>query len=125
MITRSDNIILLLDKFDQLEEEDLDLIWGGCVSDHKHEAVVEATLEVIKEIANDLDFDKLKLLSDKISKVPIKLIDEKMATFLNTFYQNAFKNLSFSNSSGYGNSYSNKKTKKTKVDKAFAELCNV
>lgn len=92
LISRSADLIIILAENNKLKEETLEMLWENCINEHKHEAVTEATLNVIASIAKSLDSKMIDLLLDHIHKLPLNMLGEYIS-ILKLFYINCFENL--------------------------------
>jgi len=92
LITRSADLIINLDHYNKLESETLEMIWKTCINEHKHEAITEATLNVVAAIARTLDPEMVNILIDHIHNLPITMFGEYIG-ILKQFYLNYLLNL--------------------------------
>jgi len=63
------------------------LLWETCINEHKHEAVTEAVLNVIANIAKNLTADMINFFIEKIHKLPLQMLGDYIGIF-RTFYFN-------------------------------------
>jgi hypothetical protein len=57
-------------------EETINLIWQ-CCSIEKHEDIIRATFELLKELASSLPLSRLENLFQKVQTINIQQIDDK------------------------------------------------
>lgn len=91
LISRSADLICILATNEKLEIETLQMLWETIANEHKHEAVTEATLNVISTIAQSLNADMMNFFIDQIHKLPLNMLGEYIG-ILKTFYLNCLKN---------------------------------
>jgi len=95
MIKKSVHLLSFLARKDCLNNELLELLWK-CQRE-KHEDIVRAVMETIKEILNYLKLDQIRLLYQKVKEIPLESYDEKLIHFMKDFTQKAFVVLSTHN----------------------------
>jgi hypothetical protein len=91
LISRSADLIIILAENNKLKEETLEMLWETCINEHKHEAVTEATLNVIASIAKSLDSKMIDIFLEHIHRLPLHMLGEYIA-ILKLFYINCFEN---------------------------------
>jgi len=87
LISRIAPLFIVLAKYDNLSESLIDQLWNTCIDEHKHEAVVEATLGVIENLAK-LHQNYIDMFTDRFSV--LETADEKILVFLKNFYSNVY-----------------------------------
>ena len=107
LISRSADLLCILSLNDKLEPETLELLWETAIHEHKHEAVAEATLNVIATIARHLNADMISIFIDRIHNLPLPTLGEYVGIFKDFYFNciNAFKAI-------YGKSQAEKKLSK-------------
>jgi len=92
LISRSADLIIYLGEHGKLENKTLDMIWATCINEHKHEAVTEATLNVIATIAKSLNVEMASIFIDYIHKLELPMFGEYIG-ILKQYYLNYLSNL--------------------------------
>lgn len=67
------------------------MLWSCCKE--KHEEIVRATLDLIKDLAENLPLERLAQLFQKIQSIKENEFDEKFANFLKNYTIKTMKNL--------------------------------
>lgn len=68
-----------------LDDTNIEMLWWNCIDDHKHEAVVKESLDLISEITKKLSPEHIDLLLNEI-KVNLQTADEMKLNFIKNFY---------------------------------------
>ena len=111
LITRSADLINILSDHGLLKVETLQMIWETCINEHKHEAVTEATLNVISTVSRTLDKEMVAIFLENIHNLPQPMLAEYIG-IIKEFYMNFFSNLK----STYG---------RAKAEKEMAKVANL
>jgi hypothetical protein len=76
LITRCTGILKFLAQNGKLEDDTIELLWDTCIHDSRHEAVSEATLQVITELGLSLPADILMEFLKRIRELPQEIADK-------------------------------------------------
>ena len=69
----------------------IEMLWSCCKE--KHEEIVRATLELIKDLAENLQLERLAQLFTKIQSIKENEFDEKLVNFLKNYTLKTMNNL--------------------------------
>lgn len=108
LITRSADLIIILNEHGRLETDTLKMIWETCINEDKHEAVTEATLNVVSTIARHLNRDMVNIFVENIHNLPLSMLAEYIG-IIKQFYINFLSNMK----TVYGKSKAEKEMAKT------------
>jgi len=87
LISRSTELLSNLAINNRLNKETIEMLWETCINEHKHEAVAEATLNVIASLAKILPPDMINSFVEHIQNLSLSILGEYISIF-KTFYLN-------------------------------------
>jgi hypothetical protein len=87
LISRSTELLSHLASHNKLSKETIEMLWETCINEHKHEAVAEATLNVIASLAKLLNEDMVTMFIEHIQSLPLSILGDYITIF-KTFYIN-------------------------------------
>ena len=92
LILRSADLIIILNQYDSLESETLNMMWETCINEQKHEAITESTLRVIAAVAKTLDPEMVEIFIGYIHKLSLSMLGEYVV-IIKQFYLNFMINI--------------------------------
>jgi hypothetical protein len=92
LIKRSNEIMRLLASDEKYFSTELvEMLWLCC--SEKHEDIVRATLDLVRDLAVCMPLEKLSIFSAKLKAMKESDFDEKFVTFLKNYTLNTMKNI--------------------------------